>query len=246
MNIIIVGGGKIGTTILENLVKEGHNVVAVDSDPKVTEMLSNQYDVMCVCGNGVDNETLSEAGVEKAQLLIAVTGSDEFNMLCCFLAKKMGAENTVARIRKPEYNDQSLGFMKHSLDISMVINPDSLAAKELFNLLQLPGAESVETFSRKNFEMVQLVLKPDSVFITAFKKFSSIPFFSACDLIISLKSGKTSVFVLNEVTLVISGSFTPSVFASVSSFFIAAFNASEKAFSLLPKVLSSTVNWRSI
>ena len=123
MNIIIVGGGKIGTTILENLVKEGHNVIAVDSDPKVTEMLSNQYDVMCVCGNGVDNETLSEAGVEKAQLLIAVTGSDEFNMLCCFLAKKMGAENTVARIRKPEYNDQSLGFMKHSLDISMVTVP---------------------------------------------------------------------------------------------------------------------------
>ncbi len=163
MKIIIVGGGKIGITILENLVQEGHDVVAIDSDPHVTELLSNQYDVMCVCGNGVDNETLSEAGVEKAQLLIAVTGSDELNMLCCFLAKKMGAENTVARIRKPEYNDQSLGFMKHTLDISMVINPDSLAAKEIFNLLQLPGAESVETFSRKNFEMVQLVLKPDSV-----------------------------------------------------------------------------------
>lgn len=163
MKIIIVGGGKIGTTILENLVAEGHDVVAIDSDPNVIAEISNIYDVMCVCGNGVDWETLTEAGVEHAQLLIAVTGSDEFNMLCCFMAKKLGVENTIARIRNPEYNDQSLGFIKQTLDLSFTINPDFLAAKELFNLLQLPGAESVETFSRRNLEIVELVLKPDSV-----------------------------------------------------------------------------------
>jgi len=162
MNIIIVGGGKIGTTILKNLVSEGHNVTAIDSDPRVIKEISNTYDVMCVCGNGVDWETLTEAKVENTQLLIAVTGSDEFNMLCCFMAKKMGVPNTIARIRNPEYNDQSLGFIKQTLGISFAINPDQLAAKELFNLLQLPGAESVETFSRKNFEMVELLLKADS------------------------------------------------------------------------------------
>lgn len=162
MNIIIVGSGKIGTTILEQMVKEGHDVVAVDSNPDVVGALSNQYDVMCVCGNGVDCETLEEAGADKAQLLIAVTGSDEFNMLCCFMAKKMGVKNTIARIRNPEYNDQSLGFIKQTLDISLAINPDSLAAKELFNLLQLPSALSVETFSRRNFEIVEVLLKPDS------------------------------------------------------------------------------------
>ncbi len=163
MNIIVVGSGKIGTTILKSLVQEGHDVVVVDSDQKVITQISNIYDVMCVCGNGVDWETLTEAGADKAQLLIAVTGSDEFNMLCCFMAKRIGTENTIARIRNPEYNDQSLGFMRQQLDISMAINPDSLAAKELFNLLKLPVAERVETFSRRNFEMVQLVLKENSL-----------------------------------------------------------------------------------
>ena len=163
MNIIVVGGGKIGTTILKSLVQEGHDVVVVDSNQKVIAEISNIYDVMCVCGNGVDWETLTEAGADKAQLLIAVTGSDEFNMLCCFMAKRIGTVHTIARIRNPEYNDQSLGFMRQQLDISMAINPDSLAAKELFNLLQLPVAERVETFSRRNFEMVQLVLKENSL-----------------------------------------------------------------------------------
>ena len=162
MNIIIVGGGKIGTTVLESLVSEGHDVVMVDSDPEVIAQVSNIYDVMCVCGNGVDWETLTEAGAAGADLLIAVTGSDEFNMLCCFMAKKVGAGHTIARIRNPEYNDQSLGFIKQSLDISMVINPDSLAAAELFNLIQLPSAESIETFAGRNFQIVEWILHPES------------------------------------------------------------------------------------
>lgn len=162
MNIILVGGGKIGTTILENLVSEGHDVVIVDSSPQVIGQVTNMYDVMCICGNGVDWETLQEAGSDKANLLIAVTGSDEFNMLCCFMAKKIGIPHTVARIRSPEYNDKSLGFMKQTLDISVTINPDRMAAKEIFSLLQLPAAESVETFSHRTFEIVELVLKEDS------------------------------------------------------------------------------------
>lgn len=162
MKIIIVGGGKVGTTILQDLVAENHDVVMVDSDPAVIEQITNLYDVMCVCGNGVDNETLTEAGAEEAELLCAVTGSDEFNMLCCFMGKRMGVSSTIARIRNPEYNDQSLGFIRQQLDLSMSINPDALAAKELFNLLQLPGAANVETFSRRNFEIVEVILREDS------------------------------------------------------------------------------------
>lgn len=163
MNIIIVGCGKIGSTILGSLASENHDIVAVDTDPKVISEISNLHDVMCLCGNGVDWETLTEAGAEKANLLIAVTGSDECNMLICYMAKKVGVPYTIARIRNPEYNDKSLGFIKQALDISFAINPDAVAAKELFNLLQFPGAESIETFSRRNFELIEIVLKKNSV-----------------------------------------------------------------------------------
>ena len=162
MKIIIVGCGKIGTTIIESLVREGHDVVAVDSDPAIIADISNIYDVMCVCGTGADYDTLAEAGVSSANMVVAVTGSDELNMLSCFIAKKMGAEQTVARIRNPEFNDKNLGFMKQQLGISLSINPELLVAKEFFNLLQLPSAVNIETFSRRSFEMAELILKENS------------------------------------------------------------------------------------
>lgn len=163
MNIIVVGCGKIGTTILSSLVAEGHNVVALDSNPNTINEITNLYDAIGICGNGNDCDTLSEAGVEKAELFVAVTGSDEFNMLSCFLAKRMGAKHTIARIRNPEYNDQNLGFIKKQLGLSMAINPDLLAAQELFNILKLPSAAKIETFSRRDFEMIELKLRQESV-----------------------------------------------------------------------------------
>ncbi len=162
MNIVIAGGGKIGMTAIENLLAEGHDITVVEKDEKALENITNIYDVMGVCGNGADCETLEEAGIETAELFIATMGSDELNMLSCFLARKMGAHHTIARIRTPEYNDQSLGFMKHHLNLSMAINPDFLAAQELFNILKLPSAIKIETFSRRNFEMIQFPLKTDS------------------------------------------------------------------------------------
>ncbi len=162
MKIIIVGCGKIGSTLVESLESEGHDVIAVDSSQKVIDEISNIYDVMCVCGNGVDNDTLNEAGVSNAELLISVTDSDEINMLICFIAKKMGAAHTVARVRNPEFNDKRMGQVKQYLDISFTINPELLAAQEIFNILKLPAAINIETFSRRNFEMVELLLKEDS------------------------------------------------------------------------------------
>ena len=159
MNIVVVGCGKIGTTILASLVSEGHDVVALDSDPAVVSEIVNIYDVMGVCGNGADMESLEEAQAERAEMFIAVTGSDELNMLSCFMAKKMGAKHTVARIRNPEYNDKGLAFMRQQLDLSLSINPDLMAARELLNILKLPSAVKIETFSQGSFEIIELWLK---------------------------------------------------------------------------------------
>lgn len=163
MKIIIVGCGKIGSAIIESLVSEEHDIVVIDSDRKVLEEINNIYDVMCICGNGADSDVLLEAEASKADLFIAVTASDELNMLSCFFAKKMGAAHTVARIRKTDYNDSSLVFMKQTLSLSMPINPEYGAAKELYNILKMPSAVKIENFSSGSLEMIELRLKPDSV-----------------------------------------------------------------------------------
>ena len=165
MNIIVVGCGKIGTTVLESLVAEGHDVIAVDVRPAALTDITNIHDVMTVCGNGADCETLAQAGAADTDLLVAATGSDEVNMLCCHVAKKMGVANTVARIRKPEFNDGSLVPMKELLDLSLAINPDRLAAMEMYHILRLPAAVKLETFSSGNFEMIEIKLKEDSPFV---------------------------------------------------------------------------------
>ncbi len=162
MNILIVGCGKIGSTILASLTAEGHDITAVELDRNTLAEITNVYDVMGVCGNGADCDTLAEARVADAEMFIAVTGSDELNMLACYLAGRMGARHTIARIRNPEYNDKSLTFMKQELGLSMAINPELLAARELFHTLKLPTAAKIETFSRGNFEMIELRLREES------------------------------------------------------------------------------------
>ena len=163
MKILVVGCGKIGTTIVASLSAEGHDVTAIDRDPAVLEEITNTYDVMGVCGNGADHDVLREADAAHAELFVAVTDSDDNNMLSCFLARKMGAQHTIARVRGPEYHDSSLNFMKQHLGLSMAINPDLMAAKELLNILKFPSAVKVETFSHRNFEMIEFRLRDNSV-----------------------------------------------------------------------------------
>lgn len=163
MKILVVGCGKIGTTVIDSLSAEGHDVTAIDNVPSVLEGITNVYDVMGVCGNGADHDVLTEADAAHADLFVAVTGSDDNNMLSCFLARKLGARNTIARIRNPEYNDGSLNFLKQHLGLSMAINPEQMAARELLNLLKFPSAVKVETFSHRNFEMIELKLKENSL-----------------------------------------------------------------------------------
>lgn len=162
MKIMVIGCGKIGTTVIKNLLEEGHDIVAMDADTSVLEEVTNVYDVFAFCGSGTDCNALIEAGVKDTDLVMAFTGSDEFNMLSCFLAHRLGATYTVARIRNPEYNSERLDFIKEQLDISLVINPERLVARNLANILKLPMAASVETFSRGRFEMAEIVLTDDS------------------------------------------------------------------------------------
>ena len=162
MKITVVGCGKIGATIVANLAAEGHDVVAIDNSPAVIAEITNIYDVMGVCGNGADYDTLAEAGVEKTELFIASTGSDELNMLSCFVAGRMGAGHTIAKISNPEYNDQNIAFMQKELGLSLAVNPELLAAHEIYNVLGLPSAAKIETFSGRSFEIVELLLRSDS------------------------------------------------------------------------------------
>ena len=160
MKIVIVGCGKTGSAIISCLVDEGHDIVAVDNDPSTVEEISNKYDVMCVCGSGAEVETLREAGAGEARLFVAATESDEMNMLSCFLARRLGAGHTIARIRNPQYNDESLGFTCQQLDLSGSINPDRLAATEICNILKFPSAVKIEPFSG-SFELLELVVKKE-------------------------------------------------------------------------------------
>lgn len=162
MNIIVAGCGKIGQAIVATLCAEGHDVTVLDKNAELISEITNIYDVIGVCGNSTDCDTLEEASIGDAELFICVTGSDEMNMLSCFLAKKLGAKHTVARIRNPEYNDRSLGFMRQQLDLSMSVNPELLVAQELYNILKLPSAFKVEYFARRNLEMIEVKLKNDS------------------------------------------------------------------------------------
>lgn len=161
MNIIIVGCGKIGFSLVNELVCEGHDVTVVDTDNAVIEEITNVFDCMGVCGNGVDCTVLESAGAKEADLIIAVTASDELNMLSCYLSRELGTKHTVARIRNPEYNGDSLAFMRHKLHLSMAINPEKLMAQELYNILKIPSAFQVDYFARRNLELIEVRLKGD-------------------------------------------------------------------------------------
>ena len=120
MRIIVVGAGKVGTSLTAQLIRE-HRVTVIDQEPKLIENIINVYDVMGVCGNGASYEVQKEAEVGKADLLIATTSSDEINILACLVAKKLGVAHTIARIRNPEYETQ-LRFMRGELGLTMSIN----------------------------------------------------------------------------------------------------------------------------
>jgi len=155
MKIIIIGDGKIGSVLAEQLSKERHAVTLIDRDAGALEQSNNDLDVMVVEGDGASRAVQLEAGVEEADLVIACTGEDELNLLCCLVAKKLGARHTIARVRNPMYVEE-LDLIKDDLGLSMTINPEAECATEMARVLRLPSALEIDTFAKGRVEILKL------------------------------------------------------------------------------------------
>ena len=160
MDIIIIGCGKVGTTLAEQLVREDYNVVMIDTSAERMQRVSDDIDAIKLVGNGASISMQIEAGVQTADMLIAVTGSDEMNLLCCLIARKVGHCHTIARVRNPIYSNE-LTFIKQQLGISMIINPEYAAATEISRILRFPSAIKIDPFAKGKVELLKFKVKPE-------------------------------------------------------------------------------------
>ena len=162
MKILIAGNGKLGETLARQLSSEGHDITLMDSDRSVLDTGINRYDVMAIEGNCASMDTLREAGIESADLLVAVTGTDEVNLLCCTTAHWMNPGlHTIARIRNPEYDEQAFA-MRDAFALSMIVNPEKQAAAEIESLIKYPGFLQRDRFAKGRMEIVELRVESDS------------------------------------------------------------------------------------
>ena len=164
MNIIIVGSGKVGFTLAQELSKLNHNITLIDIREEILEDFSNILDVNCICGSGVNIDILKEAGASSAKLIIATTGNDELNIVICSLAKTLGALNSAARIRNPEYKKE-IKLLKNSLGIDRIINPEFEAAVEISRLFALPSANKVDAFANERVEIAEYTIDPSDLIV---------------------------------------------------------------------------------
>ena len=161
MKIIIIGDGKIGSVLAEQLSREAHEVPLIDQVGTRLEQSNKELDVMVVEGDGSSHEVQKEAGVDQADLVIACTGADELNLLCCLIAKKLGAKHTIARVRNPKYVEE-LSLIKDDLGLSMSINPERECAVEMARVLRFPSAIKIDTFAKGQVEILKLNVAADS------------------------------------------------------------------------------------
>ena len=164
MKIIIVGAGKVGFALADQLSREQHDVTVIDSSEESLRRVSDALDVMIIRGNGVTADILRQAGAEQADILVAATDMDEVNMVCCLSARRMGCGYTIARIRNPEYCSNLSAFQR-DMGISMVINPERATAREIARLLRFPSATNIESFCRGRVELMGFRVQQDD-FIT--------------------------------------------------------------------------------
>lgn len=181
MNIIIAGCGKVGGTLAEQLSREGHDITVIDEKSDVVQHVANAADVIGIVGNGASYSIQKEAGIEKADLLIAVTNADEVNLLCCLIAKKAGGCQTIARVRNPVYH-QEIRHIKEELGLSLVINPEWAAAMEMVRLLRFPKAIDIDTFARGRIELLRFRMEEDNPLCD--QKIRNISELSQCEVLI--------------------------------------------------------------
>ncbi len=214
MNTIIIGCGKIGQKLAEQLNGEkNQNITVVDLQYKLVNDIAGRFDVMGVVGSGTSLETLLEAGVEDADLLIAVTGSDEINLMTCLIAKKAGNCKTIARVRKPEYS-RELSLFKDDLGLAMIINPEQTAASEIARNLRFPSAIQIDTFAKGRVEILKIRISRDSVLDNM--KVADISLKLGCDVLICGVERGSAAFVPNG-DFVLCGGDEISLVASIKS-----------------------------
>ncbi len=161
MDVIIVGCGQVGRTLAEQLNAEGHNITVIDTSAEKIKSVTNQIDAMGIVGNGASLLVQQQADIKSAELLIAVTNSDELNLLCCVVAKKAGNCHTIARVRDHAYYAES-DYLKSELGLSLVINPELASAEEIARVLRFPSAISIEPFAKGKVELIKFKLPEDS------------------------------------------------------------------------------------
>ncbi len=163
MNITIVGCGKVGLKLIEQLSREkDHNITIIDTRGSVVQESVNEYDIMGVVGSGTDVDTLTEAAIEKTDVLVAVTGHDELNLMICLMAKKLGSHcQTIARVRKPEYF-KAISLIKEELGLALIVNPELTAATEIARALRFPSAINIETFAKGRVELLKFEVAENS------------------------------------------------------------------------------------
>lgn len=154
LKIIIVGCGKVGANLVDQLSKEGHDITVIDKKAEKIQDITNIYDVMGLVGNGASYSTQMEAGIEETDLIIAVTDSDELNLLCCTVAKRVGKCAAIARVRTPDYSEET-GYLREQLGLALIINPELEAAREVACILYLPTALEVNSFAHGQAELVK-------------------------------------------------------------------------------------------
>lgn len=162
LTIIIVGYGKVGSALIEQLSKEGHDIAIIDTNSEKVQAATNLYDIMGVVGNGASYNVQIDAGVEKADLLIAVTASDELNLLCCTIARRVAGCAAIARVNTPDYSNE-VGYLREKLGLAMIINPELEAAKEASRILAMPTALEVNSFAHGQAEMINYKVPQDNI-----------------------------------------------------------------------------------
>lgn len=161
LQIIIVGCGKVGRTLVEQLSKEGHDITVIDKKAELVQQMTNLYDVMGIEGNGASHSTQEEAGIREADLIVAVTESDELNLLCCTIATQVGNCAAIARVRTPDYS-QDINYLREKLGLVMIINPELEAAKEMARILYLPTSLEVNSFAHGEAELIKFLIPQGS------------------------------------------------------------------------------------
>ena len=199
MNIIIAGCGKVGRALAEQLSREKHDITVIDRKPEAIQQITNIADVRGVVGNGASFEIQMDAGIDTADLMIAVTDADEVNLLCCLIAKKAGGCQTIARVRNPVYHHE-IHHIKDELGLSMVINPEWAAAMEMARLLRCPSAIDIDTFANGRIELLRFQLEEQNPLCN--NKIKDLHMLSRCEVLICIvERGKEVLIPSGEVEL---------------------------------------------